>query len=129
VASAPWRSLGWIAVLYYAVGFARMTLAYHHIPASYVCGSIYFVLLAIAGLIWQWGPTVMFPLGGFCATMYWGIFQPGVTGYRDWWEIVLQEVGYPALVAVIGLALGASLELARRTPKSSGSAENNRATP
>ena len=98
-----------------------MTLAYHHIPASYVCGSIYFVLLAIAGLIWQWGPTVMFPLGGFCATMYWGIFQPGVTGYRDWWEIVLQEVGYPALVAeVIGLVLSArAWRPRRRTPKSS----------
>jgi hypothetical protein len=55
--------------------------------------------------------------------MYWWIFQPGVIGYRDWWEIVMDEVGYPALVAAFGLALGASLELARRTPKTAGSAE------
>ncbi len=101
----PWRSLGWIAVLLHTIGLAQMTLTYPNVPKIWVFASIYFVLLAVAGLIWQWGPTVMFPLGGFCATMYWGRFQPGVIGYRDWWEIVMDEVGYPALVAAFGLAL------------------------
>jgi hypothetical protein len=117
----PIRSLGWLAVLYYTVGFTRMTLTHHHVPT--VCAAVYFVLLAMAGLICQWGPTAMFPLGGFCATMYWGIFQPGVTGYREWWEIVLQNVGYSAIVAVIGLGLGACLELVPRAMKRLRSAE------
>ena len=122
-ARRPWRSLGWIVVLLHTIGFAQMTLTYPNVPKVYVCGSIYFVLLAVAGLIWQWGPTVMFTVGGFCAPIYWGIFSPGVSSYRTWLEIVMEEVGYPALVAAFGLAVGACFELIRRTPKASESAE------
>jgi hypothetical protein len=122
-ARRPWRSLGWIVVLFYAIGFARMTLTYRVVPNVYVYASIYFVLLAVAGLIWQWGPTVMFTLGGFCAPMYLRLFSPAVSGYRTWLEVVMEGVGYPALVAVFGLVFGASLELARRTHKTSEIAE------
>jgi hypothetical protein len=108
--------LGWIVVFLHAAGVLQMTLTW---PKIYIYAPIYFVLLAGIGLLKQWGLPVLFTLGGFCTTFYWQLFgPPPVGGHSDPIEIVMQVLGYPAMCAVLGFALGLCLESFKRLQRS-----------
>jgi hypothetical protein len=120
-ASRPFLSLGWIVVFLHAAGVLQMALTW---PKIYIYAPIYFVLLAVIGLLKQWGPPVLFTLGGFCTTFYWRLFGPPAVGHFDPIESVMQGLGYPAMCAVLGFVLGIVLESPDRIEKCRNSSDD-----
>ena len=119
--SRPWLSLGWIIVLWQAVGVLRLSLAR---PSFYLYAPIYFVLLAVAGLVCRWGVTTMFTLGGFCSTFYHAVFLKFV--YSDYLEPVIDGLIKPAICAIVGLVIGACWESVNRRARGGRRSHTNR---
>jgi hypothetical protein len=120
-AGRPFLSLAWIVVFLHAAGILHMALAR---PSISIYAPIYFVLLAGIGLLKQWGPPVLFTLGGFCITFYWRPFGQPAIGHFDPTEIVMQGLGYPAMCAVLGFVLGIVSESPDRIVISRNSADD-----
>jgi|HubBroStandDraft_1064217.scaffolds.fasta_scaffold743679_1 hypothetical protein len=104
----PWRSIGWLIVLSHAAANVRRGLVD---PNYLLYAEIYFLLLAVVGLVCRWGPAAMFTLGGFCVTHYWSPWGVVASSHM---EAVWQDLINPAICAGIGLLFGAQLELVER---------------
>jgi len=107
----PWRSLGWLIVLSHAAANVR------RVDSNYLhYAEIYFLFLAVAGLVCRWGPAAMFTLGGFCVSHYWSPWGVVASSYM---EAVWQDLINPAICAGLGLLLGAQWELFERMKRTS----------
>jgi hypothetical protein len=91
-------------VFLHAAGILHMALAR---PSIYLYAPIYFVLLAGIGLFRQWGPPVLFTLGGFCIPFYWQLHGGVSSSYM---ENVMQDLIYPCIDAVVAGVLGIVVE-------------------
>ena len=101
-------------VLLHAAGFLQIALARQSV---YLYAPIYFVLLAGIGLFKQWGPPVLFTLGGFCITFYWQLFTPAFRVYVNPIESVMPSLGYPTFCAVFGFGFGLCIESLQKLKK------------
>jgi hypothetical protein len=97
-------ALGWLIVLAHAAGNVYVGL---RAPTLVLGPDLYFLVLAVAGLIRGWGLAVQFTLAGWCLTQYWRVFGSVAS---DHMEVVWQDLIDPAICAGVGLLLGGALE-------------------
>jgi len=103
-----WLRIAWFILSLHALSYASYCYQYYDWLWIRVVAT-YLLLVAVVGCWRNWGPSVLLSLAGF----YFGALYYRAYDYcHDYWESMMQNIGFPVIFAIAGALIGIAFEIA-----------------